>query len=289
MVVEPPEGRPGAWAGGPSALLVDGVFYLAYRLRRPVGEGRGFANVLARSADGARFETVAVVGKDAFAAESLERPAVVVTPEGRWRMYVSAAIPGTRGWRVDLLEADTPEGLAEATPRTVLPCTELAAPKDPVVVRHGGLWHLWASVHPLDDPLATDRMTTEYATSADGVDWQWRGTALSGRPGLWDARGVRVSCVVEEGGRLLAYYDGRATAGQNWEEQTGLAVGTLPDGTFTAVGDEPALVSPHPPGGLRYVSAVPVAEGWRVYYEGTRPDGAHELRTELVRRLAAAA
>ncbi|WP_331272739.1 hypothetical protein [Motilibacter deserti] len=289
VVVEPPEGRPGAWAGGPSALVVDGVHYLAYRMRRPVGEGRGYANVLARSADGVRFETVAVVEKDAFGAESLERPAVVVTPEGRWRMYVSAAIPGTRGWRVDLLEAATPEGLATAAPRTVLPCTGQAAPKDPVIVHHDGRWHLWASVHPLDDPSATDRMTTEHATSLDGVDWQWQGTALAGRPGLWDARGVRLSAVLVDGDRLLAYYDGRATPGQNWEEQTGVAVGSLPAGTFTALGEEPVLVSPHAPGGLRYVTVVPVAEGWRAYYEATRADGAHELRTELVRRVAAAA
>src|SRR3712207_7125799 len=45
--------------------------------------------------------------------------------------------------------------------------------------------------HPLDDADATDRMTTEHATSPDGVTWQWRGTALAGREGGWDARGVR--------------------------------------------------------------------------------------------------
>ena len=68
--------------------------YLAYRLRRPVGQGRGYANVVARSADGVRFTTVATIGKDAFGAESLERPALVVTDDGRWRLYVSVATPG---------------------------------------------------------------------------------------------------------------------------------------------------------------------------------------------------
>ena len=112
VVVAPEDPRPGAWVGAPSAQLVDATWWLAYRLRRPVGEGRGGANVIARSDDGVRFTPVAVVHKETFGAESLERPALVRTPQGRWRLYVSAATPGTKHWRVDLLEADTPEALA---------------------------------------------------------------------------------------------------------------------------------------------------------------------------------
>src|SRR5664279_1252448 len=110
VVVAPEGSGPGAWAGAPSALLHDGVFYLAYRLRRPIGHGRGYANVVARSRDGVHFTTVATLVKEAFGAESLERPALAVTADGTWRVYVSAATPGTKHWRVDLLEAATPEG-----------------------------------------------------------------------------------------------------------------------------------------------------------------------------------
>ena len=67
------------------------------------------ANVVAQH-DGVRFEPVAEVTKDRFGAESLERPALVRTPGGRWRLYVSCATPGTKHWWVDVLEADTPEG-----------------------------------------------------------------------------------------------------------------------------------------------------------------------------------
>ena len=196
VVLAPEDPRPGAWVGGPSAQLVDGTWWLAYRIRRPVGEGRGVANVVARSADGTRFTPVTEVGKDMFGAESLERPALVHTPEGRWRLYVSCATPGTKHWRVDLLEAASVEELAGARPRTVLPGSSTAAVKDPVIRHDGRQWHLWASVHPLDDPDATDRMATEHATSDDGVTWQWRGTALAGTPGSWDARGVRFATVV---------------------------------------------------------------------------------------------
>jgi hypothetical protein len=282
VVLEPDDPRPGAWVGGPSALLVDGVWWLAYRLREPLGEGRGIGNVVARSDDGVAFTPAVGIGKERFGAESLERPALVRTPEGRWRLYVSCATPGTKHWRVDLLEADTVEGLATAEIRTVLPGSDRDAVKDPVIRHDGRQWHLWASVHPLDDPDATDRMTTEHATSPDGVDWTWQGTALAGTPGTWDARGVRFTAVVLDGGGTWALYDGRATAEENWEERSGLARSDGDD-RFTAAADGPLLQSPHPPHGLRYADVVAVPGGGaRWFYEGTRADGAHELRTVLL-------
>jgi hypothetical protein len=282
VAVDPPDAGPGAWAGAPSAVHADGEIFLAYRLRRPIGHGRGYANVVARSADGVTFTPVAEVGKRGFGAASLERPALVVTPDGRWRLYVSVATPGSKHWRVDLLEAATPGGLAAAEPRTVLPGDETMGVKDPVVLYHGGQWHLWASCHPLAQAEHADRMSTWYATSPDGVDWSWAGVALTGRPDQWDARGVRVTSVLPVDGGVLASYDGRATAEENWEERTGLATGSFD--RLQANGDAP-LGSPYPPGGLRYLSVLPLpAGGQRLYYEATRPDGAHELRTELLPR-----
>jgi len=287
VVVEPPEVTTGSWAGAPSAVLVDDTYYLAYRLRLPIGAGRGYANVLAKSTDGVTFEPFAEVRREEFDSDSLERPALLRAPDGRWRLYVSAATPGTKHWRVVLLEADTPEKLPLATPRTVLPGDETAGVKDPVVVHAAGRWHLWASVHPLESDEHADRMTTEYATSPDGVEWTWQGTALAGRPGEWDARGVRFASVVVDGERALALYDGRATAEENWEEATGLAHGRLgEDGLFSGFTADPRgpRRSPFAPGGLRYVSVVPLPDGaTRIYYEGTRADGAHELRSELLR------
>jgi hypothetical protein len=266
-------------------VLHDGTFYLAYRLRRPVGEGRGFRNVVAASVDGVTFTGVAEVERDRFGAESLERPALTVTSEGVWRLYVSCATPGTKHWRVDLLETATLQELPSAPARTVLPGDDAAGVKDPVILFDGGRWHLWASVHPLRRWDDADRMTTDYATSPDGVTWTWHGTVLSGRPGEWDARGVRVTSVLRSGDRLLASYDGRATAEQNWEEMTGAASGPLgADGLFGALRADGAapVRSRYGGGGVRYLSVVPLPDGGtRLYYEVTRPDGAHELRTEL--------
>src|ERR1700689_4273532 len=78
VVVPPPGGGAGYWAGAPSAALSeDGTIYLAYRVRRPVGEGRGFANVVAQSIDGEHFTTISTLTSEEFDAESLERPCLV--------------------------------------------------------------------------------------------------------------------------------------------------------------------------------------------------------------------
>jgi hypothetical protein len=109
---------------------------------------------------------------------------------------------------------------------------------------------------------------------------------LAGRPGCWDARGVRVTSVLVTPAGILATYDGRATAAENWEERTGTARGSrTADGLFGPLvpDDGPPLGSPYPPGGLRYLTVLPVpSAGYRLYFEATRADGAHELRTEVV-------
>jgi hypothetical protein len=281
VAVAPPGEGPGYWAGGPSAVAWDGYIYLAYRLRRPLGLGRGYAVEVARSADGVRFETLLTIAKEEVSTESLERPALVRTPDGVWRLYLSLGTFGTKHWRVELIEAASPAQFDVRQIRVALPGDPKTAVKDPVIVHRDGLWHLWASCHPLDNPAETDRMTTEYATSVDGWDWTWHGTALAGRPGEWDARGVRMSAVQFAGDQIIAYYDGRATAEENYEERTGVAVGHEPT-TLTALGHEPAAQSPYSTGGLRYLDIVPLPDGrHRIYYEMTRADQAHELRTEL--------
>ena len=157
VVVEPARPEPGYWAGAPSALVTGADTWLAYRERDP--ERRGGRVVLAHAHAGRPFDPVVVLDQERFGAESLERPALTLTGDGRWRLYVSCATPGSKHWRIELLEAAAPERLGEAAARTVLPGDELTAVKDPVIRfaarardarpdERDALWNLMTSVGP---------------------------------------------------------------------------------------------------------------------------------------------
>jgi hypothetical protein len=272
VAVPAPGAGPQRWAGAPSAALdADGSFVVAYRMRW--GGERGDGNVVARSDDGERFETVATLDKARFGAAMVERPALVRLDSGRWRLYVSCATPNSLHWWIGVIEADDLEGLADADPGMVFPGDENMGVKDPVIRRADGRWHAWICCHPLDEPGEEDRMTTAYATSGDGLEWEWHGTVLAGRPGAWDARGARLTVVLPDG---RAAYDGRATKEENWFERTGLARLTGEPGRLEQTGDEPVA-------DVRYLDVLPLPGGeYRIYYEARLPDESHDLRTELI-------
>jgi len=280
VAVPAPAPGAGNWAGAASVVLDGGVFWMAYRVRRPVEEGRGVAVAVARSDDGENFVPVAEVRRDAMGAASFERPALVRLPDGGWRLYLSCATPDSKHWWIEALDAARPEGLSFGRRHMVLPGDDLAAVKDPVVTRDSRGWRMWVCCHPLDVPGAEDRMSTWYATSADGLRWSMQGRVLAGRTGEWDARGARVTAVLgTEPLRVL--YDGRATAEDNWFETTGMA--TEVDGELVPADGGPVAASPYSDGALRYVVAVPLRRGGtRFYFEAARPDGAHDLRTQVL-------
>jgi hypothetical protein len=272
VAVAAPGAGPGYWAGAPSAALdEDGIFVVGYRVRN--GHDGNDQTVVARSADGQSFTTVATLDESDFGAMGMERPALVRTEAGRWRMWVCSATPDSAHWWIDVLEADDPEGLAGAEPRPAFPGDDRFGVKDPLVQRTEDGWRAWICCHLLEEKGAEDRMLTAYATSADGLAWDWHGTVLAGRPGLWDARGTRVTSVLPDG---RACYDGRATQAENWFERTGLARLDGEAGGLAHDGDEPVA-------DVRYLDVLPLpGGGYRIYYEARLPDESHELRTELI-------
>lgn len=269
VCVAAPGPGPGSWAGASSAVaLEDGGFVVAYRVR--TAQSRGGRVVLARSPDGVAMTPFAELTKEQLDAESLERPALVRTDEGAWRLYLSCATRGTKHWRIELVEAATPEALSVAEPVTVLSGDQSTGVKDPVVRRSAGSWEAWVCCHPLETPGAEDRMVSRLAVSDDGVRWSWTATTLQGRPGLWDARGARVTAVVDD----RVYYDGRANPEENFRERTGVALRRTD--RVVALGEQPVA-------DLRYLDVVALpGGGYRLWYEAPLADGSHELRTEVI-------
>ena len=264
--VAAPGSGPGNWAGAPSAAIAaDGSLAIAYRVRTPTQRG---ASLVLATADGSgRVTTVGELDKERFGAESLERPALVRLDE-QWRLYVSCATPGSKHWRIDALEARDLEGLLRAAPRTIFLGDEHVGVKDPVILRGAGGWRAWICCHPLDEPGEEDRMTTAYATSKDGIQWDWHGTSLAGRTGYWDARGARVTSVLADG---RASYDGRATKEENFSERTGLAGPASRPGRLAAQSDAPVSDA-------RYLDVVARPDGgWFLFFEMPRADGGHDL------------
>lgn len=280
VVVPAPGAGPGNWAGAASAVLVDGVTFLTYRLRRPLPDGRGVATVVARSHDGVVFESVCEVYRDEFGAESFERPVILQRPDGGWRLYLSCATPGSKHWWIEALDADRPEDLPTGRRTVVLPGDAQVAVKDPVITVREGEWEMWLCEHPLTEPGEEDRMSTSYLTSSDGLSWTRHGTVLEPRPGSWDARGARVTAVLSHD-PLVVLYDGRARAEDNWHESTSVARADA-TGQLQADPGAPVLRSPDSDGALRYATAVRQPDGsTRFYFELARPDGAHDLVTTL--------
>jgi hypothetical protein len=129
---------------------VDGSFVVAYRVRN--GHDGIDQTVIARSVDGVTLTPVATLDQSRFGAQWMERPAVVRTDRGRWRLYVCCGSPETKHWWIDVLEADDPAGLQMAEARPAFPGDDRTAVKDPLVRLVDGRWHGWICCHPLDVP-----------------------------------------------------------------------------------------------------------------------------------------
>ncbi|WP_354438004.1 hypothetical protein [Marmoricola sp. OAE513] len=257
---------------------MDGVFWLTWRERRPLTDGRGVGVHVARSEDGISFEEVVQIRREDFGAESFERPVLIPVPGVGWRLYLSCATPHSKHWWVDSLTAATPAELAEGERALVLAGDASTAVKDPVIRPIEGGWEMWLCCHPLDVPGHEDRMTSRRLTSPDGLAWTDHGEVLAGHPGAWDERGARVTCVIGDS-PLTVLYDGRPDAASNWYEKTGVAVW---NGDRLVPEDRAPLGSPHGEGALRYAAAVPLPDGsTRFYFEAARPDGAHDLVTSV--------
>ncbi len=303
VAAEPPGDGEGCWAGGASALFDErsGQFYLSYRLRTQVRDygraGRGGETVIATSRDGQRFERIWSAPKEAFDALSIEKSCLMLTLQGRFRLYVSYSSRSDFRWRIDMIEADDPANFDPEERITVLSSenTPTEGVKDPVILIAGGLWHLYVNMAPepeTADWAKLDRMHREgnafvsgeitcptgLAVSPDGINFNWVGEVLSCGTS-WDRYLARLTALVYTPPFFTAIYDGRPNSGASYNDNPSTAI-TSDLRTFHKVDyGRPLLRSPYGRGTLRYVEALRVGGRLHYFYEMDRPDLAHELRT----------
>lgn len=146
-----PEGKGyGYWVGGHSVVYdPDGKkFYLYYRIRSPLGKGRGAKCRIAESTDGIKFTDIWEATKEELDAESIEVGSLIRDPaSGNWRLYISYEIRGGL-WRVDLVESDSLRNLDAVHHRTVMQPQDygLTSVKDPRIYIVGGLYMAFVCV-----------------------------------------------------------------------------------------------------------------------------------------------
>jgi hypothetical protein len=278
-VLEPPAPGPGHWVGAPSVLHdpARDVVLLTYRLRRPRGEPdeRGYECRVAESKDGVHFDDVWSVRKGELGSVSLERFNLHRDTDGRYLLYLSYLHPEDGRWRIDVVTAADPHSFDVRRAQTVLrpESTRTDAVKDPYVVRHGAAYLMYVSTFLTEKGPAP----TSLAVSTDGVRFRWLGTTFDVGSG-WDRYQTRLSCIVAVGGGYVGLYDGAGSAAEDTEERLGAASSHDLRRWERLSSDEPWLVSPHPPGSLRYPDVLDRGDEWWVYYEYGRADGSHELR-----------
>jgi hypothetical protein len=290
-VLEPEGAGYGYWVGGHNVVFDPEArkFYLFYRIRHPLGKGRGGKCRIAESADGVKFETIFEATKEQLNAVSIEVGSLIQDPATkRWHLYVSYESPAGP-WQIDLLQADHPSRFDPWHHRTVMRPEEygLASLKDPNVYIVGGLYVAFVNT-PARKPWSEDehggrhpcgRDATGMMTSPDGVyfrNFRYVFEPGTGAPGEWGHFRARINSVVYLPPVYVGFFDGGTTAYDNYEEWCGVAISHDLERWTRVSTNGPWVVSDH--GAIRYLDAIVVGDEIWYYYEYTRPDGSHELR-----------
>ena len=315
VLVRAPMGNgAGWWAGAPCASFdpVSNTFYLVYRQRQPREYGRGVECRIAASDNGIAFTDIWALPKTNLSALSIERTCLTRGLDSMWRLYVSHVDPTDQRWRISMLEASEPDQFDMHSFSTLLTAADVGGEgvKDPNVFTIGRGYYMLASYATREDVDSPEseaekhaagdiyntgltRSRTCAAISGDGRTFQWIGdvspiSAAASAPvpdSGWDTYCKRIGALTPlDSGGYLAFYDGSASVGENYEEKTGMAL-TFDLKTFYSLSIAgPSLVSPDGSGSLRYIDVLTVGHELFYYYEIARPDGSHELRVSIVER-----
>ena len=280
-----PVTAPATGPAGPSAVLDgDGTFWLAYRLRRPLGAGRGLRQ--RRGPVGRRrpLRDGAVLDREEFGCDSLERPALVAVGRrdlAALRELRHAGDPATGG-----STSSTPTTRPVRRRRRPAPCsraTRTVGVKDPVIkVDRRPVAHVAVLPsarpprrhRPHVDPLRHQRRRARVGRC---TAWPWParpGPGTNGAPGwpTWSS-GTAAGWPTTTAGPARRRTPRSAPASPS---ATPRVRWPPTEGCVGAVARRPGFAA-LPVGGGRCPTV-----GTRLFYETSRRDGAHDLRTEYV-------
>lgn len=298
VIREPEAAENGYWVGCPSVFLEPdtGRILMTYRERRPRGAGqeRGWRCAIAESTDGIHFTDVWSVRKEELEAPSMERFSLSSDPlGGGYLLYLSYVDPEDNRWRIDVCESDTVDGF-DVTRRTAVltaATTGTEGVKDPHTIRVGPATYLFASfaasrdfdavqrrgAHASADIYATGMTSfpSGLAVSQDGREFDWTADVLSVGHG-WDRYQARLTSIVSVGPMFLGCYDGSGSVEENYEEHIGLA-GSVDLRHWSSLTPARPWLNLTTDPSVRYADLVEIDGELSMYYERTRPDGAHEL------------
>lgn len=302
QIIRLPAGNePGYWAGAPGVCYApnEQAWYLTYRIRRPRGvpPDRGGEARIARSTDWQKWEDVWSITKDRLDSASIERCALRRGSDEVWRYFVSYVDPSDGRWCVSVIKARELQKLSadEVEPVFKAKVLGLEGVKDPWIMDGQGIFYMLLSValptpatneasHASLDIFNTGQClsATALARSRDLDRWDWAGVIFAPDSSGWDRYCRRINSVIPRAGKFFAFYDGSASAVENYEEKTGWAASCDLRRWESLTLAAPLLTSSHASGSLRYVDVQMSGGRLGLFYEFARPDGAHDLRLATV-------
>jgi len=296
-VFEPEGDKYGFWVGGHNVVFdpKEKKFFLYYRVRSPLGKGRGAKCRIAESADGIHFANIWEGSKEELNANSIEVASIIRDPiTGRWRLYISYEDSVIGTWRIDLVEADHPKNFDLLHHRTVIDggTFGLRSVKDPKIYIIGGLYHAFV-ITGAENPYREDSEGTRHArgggdrtglmTSEDGIYWRDLKFIFEpgkGSQGEWGHYRARITSILWIEPLWVGFFDGGESSYDNYEEWCGVALSHDLEHWRRLSRNGPWVRSPY--GCIRYMDALRVGNEIFYYYEYTRKNGSHELRMNKV-------
>ena len=293
-VVEPDKNEPNWWAGAPSVAYDhnSGEMWLATRMRTAEGRrgSRGYEIRILKSKDKKNFEVVRKIHRKELGVPVLERPSIVIRPDGKFSLYGCSPFLGQWTiWKLDDVAEPAefdPESIDVVLhpPINETPQAALTGYKDPFLIRIGKKWHMTVigEAHKC-------AARPYHFISDDGVEWNpWPTDIMNGKPATffqatgWHDWATRPACLIPLKIGAILVYEGSHL---NWHDAvynlaTGLAYSPDLVNWYDLTPKEPLLKS-STPGNFhtwRYSHWLPLDGKMYVFWEGARPNDTFATR-----------